>query len=167
MTSRSAALLSNNLVYSAMAVYTLAFFAHAFEVAWSVKAPSKDKKKTKLDFARTEKTGRTLTHQNRPMKIKAVRAYLKQIKLTKPYTIAYNTFSDVSMAFFEVELENGIIGYGTGSPAEDVVGESAAQSAANTNPAANRFFIAPPSECVPPPPRPSSKRAPAPRPRLQ
>lgn len=67
------------------------------------------------------------------MKIKAVRAYLKQIKLTKPYTIAYNTFSDVSMAFFEVELENGIIGYGTGSPAEDVVGESAAQSAANLN----------------------------------
>ncbi|MFM2145196.1 MAG: hypothetical protein RL732_32 [Bacteroidota bacterium] len=67
------------------------------------------------------------------MKIKAVRAYLKQIKLTKPYTIAYNTFSDVSMAFFEVELENGLIGYGTGSPAEDVVGESAAQSVANLN----------------------------------
>jgi len=61
MTSRSAALLSNNLVYSAMAVYTIAFFAHAFEVAWSVKAPSKDKKKTKLDFARTEKTGRIAT----------------------------------------------------------------------------------------------------------
>ena len=61
MTSRSAALLSNNLVYSAMAVYTLAFFAHAFEVAWSVKAPSKDKKRTKIDFARTEKTGRIAT----------------------------------------------------------------------------------------------------------
>ena len=61
MTSRSAALLSNDLVYSAMAVYTLAFFAHAFEVAWSVKAPSKDKKKTKLDFARTAKTGRIAT----------------------------------------------------------------------------------------------------------
>ena len=61
MTSRSAALLSNNLVYSAMAVYAIAFFAHAFEVAWSVKAPSKGKKKTKLDFARTEKSGRIAT----------------------------------------------------------------------------------------------------------
>jgi L-alanine-DL-glutamate epimerase-like enolase superfamily enzyme len=51
--------------------------------------------------------------------------------LTKPYTIAYNTFSDVSLAFFEVELENGIIGYGSGSPAEDVVGETTQQTAAN------------------------------------
>jgi L-alanine-DL-glutamate epimerase-like enolase superfamily enzyme len=51
--------------------------------------------------------------------------------LTKPYTIAYNTFSDVSLAFFEVELENGIIGYGSGSPAEDVVGETTQQTATN------------------------------------
>ena len=61
MTSRSAALLSNDLVYSSMAVFTLAFFAHAFEVAWSIKAPAKGKKKTNLDFARTEKTGRIAT----------------------------------------------------------------------------------------------------------
>jgi cytochrome c-type biogenesis protein CcsB len=61
MTSRSAALLSNDLVYSSMAVFTLAFFAHAFEVAWSIKAPAKGKKKTNLDFDRTEKTGRIAT----------------------------------------------------------------------------------------------------------
>lgn len=65
------------------------------------------------------------------MKIIAVRSYLKNMALTKPYTIAYNTFSDVSLAFFEVELENGIIGYGSGSPAEDVVGETTQQTAAN------------------------------------
>ena len=65
------------------------------------------------------------------MKIVAVRSYLKNMALTKPYTIAYNTFSDVSLAFFEVELENGIIGYGSGSPAEDVVGETTEQTAAN------------------------------------
>jgi len=65
------------------------------------------------------------------MKIVAVRSYLKNMALTKPYTIAYNTFSDVSLAFFEVELENGIIGYGSGSPAEDVVGETTQQTAAN------------------------------------
>ncbi len=51
--------------------------------------------------------------------------------LTKPYTIAYNTFSDVSLAFLEVELANGIIGYGSASPAEDVVGETTAQTLTN------------------------------------
>ena len=61
MTSRSAALLSNDLIYSSMAVFTLAFFAHALEVAWSVKAPAKGKKKTNLDFAKTEKIGRIAT----------------------------------------------------------------------------------------------------------
>jgi L-alanine-DL-glutamate epimerase-like enolase superfamily enzyme len=65
------------------------------------------------------------------MKIVAVRSYLRKMALTKPYTIAYNTYSDVSLAFFEVELENGIIGYGSGSPAEDVVGESTEQTAVN------------------------------------
>jgi len=65
------------------------------------------------------------------MKIVAVRSYLKNMALTKQYTIAYNTFSDVSLAFFEVELENGIIGYGSGSPAEDVVGETTQQTATN------------------------------------
>jgi L-alanine-DL-glutamate epimerase-like enolase superfamily enzyme len=65
------------------------------------------------------------------MKIVAVRSYLTSMALTKPYTIAYNTFSDVSLAFFEVELENGMVGYGSGSPAKEVVGESTAQTAAN------------------------------------
>ncbi|MFZ4427698.1 MAG: mandelate racemase/muconate lactonizing enzyme family protein [Saprospiraceae bacterium] len=65
------------------------------------------------------------------MKIKAIRAWYKKMALTKPYTIAYNTMSDVSIAFLEIELENGILGYGTGSPAEDVVGESTAQTVRN------------------------------------
>jgi L-alanine-DL-glutamate epimerase-like enolase superfamily enzyme len=65
------------------------------------------------------------------MKIVAVRSYLKKMVLTKPYTIAYSTFSDVTIAFFEVELANGIIGYGSGSPAEEVVGETTAQTVAN------------------------------------
>jgi hypothetical protein len=65
------------------------------------------------------------------MKIVAVRSYLKKMALTKPYTIAYSTFSDVSLAFFEVELANGIIGIGSGSPAKEVVGETSEQTAAN------------------------------------
>ena len=58
MTSRTAALLSNDLVYASMAIFALAFLAHAIEVAWSVKAPVKGSKKTKLDFDRTTKAGR-------------------------------------------------------------------------------------------------------------
>jgi L-alanine-DL-glutamate epimerase-like enolase superfamily enzyme len=58
------------------------------------------------------------------MKIVAVRAFIQHMGLTKPYVIAYNTFTNVSIAFLEIELANGIIGYGTGSPAEEVVGET-------------------------------------------
>ena len=58
MSDNSAAILSNNLIYSAMIFYTLAFFAHAVEVAWSVKPPAKLVKKTKLDFSRTDRIGR-------------------------------------------------------------------------------------------------------------
>ena len=67
------------------------------------------------------------------MKIVAVRAYLQKMALKKPYTIAYNTFSDVSLAFLEIELANGMIGYGSGSPAEEVVGETTEQTVANLN----------------------------------
>jgi L-alanine-DL-glutamate epimerase-like enolase superfamily enzyme len=67
------------------------------------------------------------------MKIVAVRAYLKKMALKKPYTIAYNTFSDVALAFLEIELANGMIGYGSGSPAEEVVGETTEQTVTNLN----------------------------------
>lgn len=65
------------------------------------------------------------------MKIAALRSYIKKMALTKPYTIAYNTFSDVSLVFLEIELANGMIGYGSASPAEDVVGETPEQSFIN------------------------------------
>ena len=58
MSDNSAAILSNNLIYSAIIFYTLAFFSHAVEVAWSVKTPAKSVKKTKLDFSRTDRVGR-------------------------------------------------------------------------------------------------------------
>ena len=58
MSNTSAALLSNDFIYASMALYTLTFFAHAVEVAWSFKTPAKSVKKTKLDFSRTERVGR-------------------------------------------------------------------------------------------------------------
>jgi cytochrome c-type biogenesis protein CcsB len=51
-------MLSNNFIYSSMAIFALAFLAHAIEVAWSVKTPEVTVKKTKLDFSKTERLGR-------------------------------------------------------------------------------------------------------------
>ena len=58
---------SNNFVYSAMALYTLSFLAHAFETAWAVRAPQaldvigeQSKEKT-LDYTRTERAARLAT----------------------------------------------------------------------------------------------------------
>ena len=66
MTHSDWAYLSNYLVYSATAVYALAFFAHAYETAWAVRAPEVEKPvgnllvKT-LDYKRTEKVARVAT----------------------------------------------------------------------------------------------------------
>ena len=57
--SRTWAFASNYLIYSAMAVYTLAFLAHAIETAWAVKVPN-DITKT-LDYTRTERVARIAT----------------------------------------------------------------------------------------------------------
>ena len=61
------AYISNYSIYSAMAVFTLSFFAHAYETAWAVRAPqSADSTdgnlitKT-LDYTRTEKASRIAT----------------------------------------------------------------------------------------------------------
>lgn len=67
------------------------------------------------------------------MKIKSIRAYLKNLALSKPYSIAGYTFSDVENVFLEVELENGTVGRGAASPAEEVVGETCGQTLKNCN----------------------------------
>ena len=55
MTSTNYAYLSNYAVYSAMVLYTIAFFAHAIEVSFSVRNVEA---KTKFDFDRTDRAGR-------------------------------------------------------------------------------------------------------------
>ena len=61
------AYISNYFVYSAMGVFALSFFAHAYETAWAVKAPeltanSKGSLLTKtLDYKQTEKAARIAT----------------------------------------------------------------------------------------------------------
>ena len=58
------------------------------------------------------------------MKIKKIITWKEDLKLTRPYTIAYETVSAVENLFVHLETENGITGIGAGSPAEDVTGES-------------------------------------------
>ena len=57
------------------------------------------------------------------MTIKFIRVFKKNLALTRPYTIAFRTISDVESVFVEVELSNGIVGLGAANPAKEVVGE--------------------------------------------
>ena len=59
------------------------------------------------------------------MTIKSIKVYKKNLALTRPYTIATKTISDVESVFLEIELSNGIIGFGAANPAIEVVGEDA------------------------------------------
>jgi len=71
------------------------------------------------------------------VKIIEITAYRKNLALSKPYTIARHTVTDVENIFMEIHLENGIIGIGSASPAEEVVGETCAQTFQNC---ASEFF---------------------------
>lgn len=65
------------------------------------------------------------------MKIKSVNAWLQQLPLTKPYTIAYKVIDDTEIIFLEIELENGNTGIGASNPFTEVVGESPADTLRN------------------------------------
>ncbi len=61
------AYISNYFVYSAMGVFALSFFAHAFETAWAVRAPEQSESASgnvltkTLDYTRTERAARIAT----------------------------------------------------------------------------------------------------------
>ena len=57
--SRTWAFTSNYLVYSAMVVYTLSFFAHSIETAWAIKVSNL--KTSVLDYKRTARIARVAT----------------------------------------------------------------------------------------------------------
>ena len=58
------------------------------------------------------------------MKIKKVSVFRENLELTRPYTIAYETFTHAENLFVLLETDTRIVGIGAGSPAEDVTGES-------------------------------------------
>ncbi len=59
------------------------------------------------------------------MKIKSINVYKKNLALTRAYTIAFRTISDVEAVFVEIKLTNGLFGLGSANPAFEVVGEDA------------------------------------------
>ena len=65
------------------------------------------------------------------MKIKSVYAYLHNLPVIKPYTIAYKTITDTQIVFLEIMLDNGLTGIGAANPFADVVGETPWQTLAN------------------------------------
>ena len=58
------------------------------------------------------------------MKIKKITVWKENLELTRPYTIAYERIDSVENLFVLLEDDNGNIGMGAASPAEDVTGES-------------------------------------------
>jgi L-alanine-DL-glutamate epimerase-like enolase superfamily enzyme len=59
------------------------------------------------------------------MKITHMDAWPVTMRLTEPYTIAYETISAVTNIFLSVETSAGIIGYGCAAPDLEVTGETA------------------------------------------
>lgn len=57
------------------------------------------------------------------MTIKSIQIYKKNLALTRPYTIAFNTTTDVEAVFVEITLTNGMKGLGSANPSKEVVGE--------------------------------------------
>ena len=58
------------------------------------------------------------------MKIKNIEVIRKDIALTRPYTIAFKTISDVENGIIRITSEEGIVGLGAFNVSSDVVGET-------------------------------------------
>jgi L-alanine-DL-glutamate epimerase-like enolase superfamily enzyme len=65
------------------------------------------------------------------MKIKSISSYKKDLQLTKPYKVAYQTFNKAENAFLEIELGNGMVGIGAAAEGEFVIGETMLDTVTN------------------------------------
>lgn len=59
------------------------------------------------------------------MKIKQVEAWSISMRLSEPYTIAYETIEATTNVFLRIETDQGIIGYGCAAPDKQITGETA------------------------------------------
>lgn len=65
------------------------------------------------------------------MKIRQIRSYKKDLRLTKPYTVAYQTFTSAVNAILEIELEDGTTGLGAAAEGTYVTGETMEETLGN------------------------------------
>lgn len=72
------------------------------------------------------------------MKIVSAASRNIRIPLTRPYAIAGGSWDIVEMVLLELTTDDGRIGYGQASPAEEVTGETAASAEAALAPRAER-----------------------------
>ena len=63
------------------------------------------------------------------MRIDRIETWKEAVPLTRPYSIASRTISDVELFFVRAVAEDGQVGLGSASPAEEVTGESTAACA--------------------------------------
>jgi L-Ala-D/L-Glu epimerase len=84
-----------------------------------------------------------LSTKNYPliMTIKSIKVYKKNLRLTRPYTIAFRTISDMESVFVEITLSNGIVGIGAANPAKEVVDEDVDESFVNLQTDAIQKFV--------------------------
>ncbi|MCB0851839.1 MAG: dipeptide epimerase [Bacteroidetes bacterium] len=75
------------------------------------------------------------------MKIKDIRISRIPLDLTRPYSIAYKTVTNVEICFAEVEIDGGLTGFGASNPSKAVVGESMDDCIAALNPTNLDRFI--------------------------
>jgi L-alanine-DL-glutamate epimerase-like enolase superfamily enzyme len=59
------------------------------------------------------------------MKIKSMEAWIHSMKMSQPYTIAYETINSTTNVFLRLETNTGIMGYGCAAPDLVVTGETA------------------------------------------
>jgi L-alanine-DL-glutamate epimerase-like enolase superfamily enzyme len=74
------------------------------------------------------------------MKITRVEVFSEAMPLTRPYTIAFRTISDVEMTFVVLHGEKGLLGMGCASPEPHVTGETRAACREALDPAALKWL---------------------------
>lgn len=58
------------------------------------------------------------------MKITRIKSWSENLELTRPYSIAFQTFDSVENVFVYLETDRGLFGLGSGAPVESITGES-------------------------------------------
>jgi L-alanine-DL-glutamate epimerase-like enolase superfamily enzyme len=75
------------------------------------------------------------------MNIRKIRSYRMDMALSKPYTVAFDTTTEVENVFLEIELSNGIVGIGAACASEFVIAESTEDTVNNLQSDALQQFV--------------------------